>query len=120
MVRRHIRPWPYAALVAVSFAGASVAAATAAERDDYEIRLDRPSKVGETFEFESLAARRSHVVYTIGDAAPEVKDESVGVRVEGVIEVLGVGPKGQTTKLSCKLDACTTTAGKEKPKQLFP
>lgn len=90
--------------------------AAAARADDggetYEIRLDRPSKVGEKYGVSSLVATKTvSKVTTEGEAEPRTVRDSVGIALEGEIEVLAVTPRGAELKVACTVAKCTVTDG---------
>ncbi len=90
----------------------------AARADDdgetFEIRLDRPSKVGEKYGVSSLVATKTiSKITTQGEAQARTVRDSVGIHLEGEIEVLAVTPRGAELKVACTVSKCTVTDGDE-------
>jgi len=84
-----------------------------ADKDkDYVIRFDRPAKAGDSYRLDALSATRLKRVVKAADDEPKTVEESVGVRLEGKVEVLAVTDKGKETKVACTVDNCTVTEGK--------
>jgi hypothetical protein len=95
--------------------GVAVCAARADEDGEtFEIRLDRPSKVGEKYGVSSLVATKTvSKLTTEGEAEPRTVRDSVGINLEGEIEVLAVTPRGAELKVACTVSKCTVTDGGE-------
>src|SRR4051794_31567081 len=103
------------ALLLVPAARPARAAEAAGEKDkDYAVRLDRPAKAGDTYRLEALSATRLKRVVKVADGEPKTEEESVGVRLEGKVEVLAVADKGRETKVACTVETCTVTEGKDR------
>src|SRR5688572_21368369 len=107
--------WIVGAMVFLALAGVALRPARAAEGGEaYEIRLDRASKVGEKYAVSSLVATKTvSKVTTEGEDEPRTVRDSLGVNLEGEIEVLAVTPRGSESKVACTVSKCTVTDGDE-------
>jgi hypothetical protein len=84
------------------------------DAETFEIRLDRPSKVGDKYGVSSLVATKTvSKITTEGEAQPRTVRDSVGIHLEGEIEVLAVTPRGAELKVACTVRKCTITDGGE-------
>lgn len=80
-------------LIVSVLVGLSVHRAAAADDGDksYEIKMDRPAKVGDRYHLEALVATRTtSSVKVEGAADARPVDEAVGIRFEGDVEVAAV------------------------------
>ena len=70
--------------------------------EEYNIRLSRPDKVGDTY-FQSVRAKfELHNMSRVREGLPRTQQEEFSVELEGTIKVLAVDEKNrQATKLSC-------------------
>ena len=109
-------------LVVFSLLLASLPALAVADEagGQYEIRLDRPSKVGEKYGVSSFVATKTvSKVTTEGEDEPRSVRDSVGINLEGEIEVLAVTPRGAELKVACTVGKCTVTDG-DKTQDVIP
>jgi hypothetical protein len=83
------------------------------DAETFEIRLDRPSKVGEKYGVSSLVATKTISRVTTEGEQPRIVRDSVGIQLEGEIEVLAVTPRGAELKVACTFSKCTVTDGDE-------
>ena len=87
--------------------------AAAADESSYEIKMDRPAKVGDKYHLEALAATRTTSTLKVEGKNAPAMDESVGIRFEGDVEVTEVTDKGREKKLSCTVGTCAIKQGKQ-------
>lgn len=79
----------------------------------YEIRLARPSKVGDTVRIEATGATKKTTVLTIDGKEQKPLEELYGISVDGTIKVLEATAKGIETKLSLTIDSCVAKVGEQ-------
>lgn len=111
-MRRSLLPMIWLTCMAV------MAGPDAALAQEYEIRLHRPETVGSKFRFSGEGAMMRKTSITIAGQPKEQPEEGVGIRLEGVIEVLAVTPKGKVSKLSCTVEKCVSEG--DAPQELVP
>jgi hypothetical protein len=101
------RPLALAALIALGVA--TLAQAVAAQ--DYEIKMDRPHKVGDEYAFTSKGQSDDSSTITLGEK--KVSDETKGFsyEIEARAKVLEVNEVGSPRKLSLTITKCTRTEG---------
>jgi len=84
-----------------------------ADGTKYELRLARPSKVGDTFHIDATGATKSSTLLTVGDKEKEPVAELYGISLTGTIKVLEVSKSGAETRLMLKVDTCMATVNKQ-------
>lgn len=96
-------------------------AARAAADDDktYDIRLERPFKVGDRHKVAALGAFRNKLVFRREGEEPRTVDEAAGLRLDGVAEVKEVNKDGRRTRVTVTVGTCTLMVG-DKSKSLLP
>ena len=79
----------------------------------FDIKLTRPSKVGDKFHLEAVGATRKRVVAVVNGEEQKPQDEILGVSVDGTVKVLEVAKNGIETKLSLTIETCIASVGKQ-------
>ncbi|QOV89866.1 hypothetical protein [Humisphaera borealis] len=79
----------------------------------YDIKLARPSKVGDKFRLEAVGATRKRLVAVANGEEQKPQDELLGVSVDGVVKVLEVNKDGVETRLSLTIETCIASVGKQ-------
>lgn len=74
---------------------------TAGER--FTIKLNRPDRVGETYELDARGSTSGERVITIERQAPTTRPFEDSAKLEGKVKVLGVDDAGEATRLSCQI-----------------
>jgi hypothetical protein len=85
-----------------------LAAASSGYAQEYKVVLDRPEKVGQTYQIHGTGKSTQSVTVNVPGAPPQKEDNSFSVQLDGTIKVLEVGEKtGEPTKIECTVSKCT-------------
>lgn len=83
-----------------------------AHAQDYEIRLNRPSKVGDRYHIVTTCSDNSSAIATVDGQAMPPRNELIEAELAGDIEVLEVTPKGQSAKYNLVIEKFVRTDAK--------
>jgi hypothetical protein len=80
-----------------------------AAAQDYEIRLDRPFRVGQEYRLLSTGRQSQKSTLSVGGQAVQVKAEEYSVQFEAAARVLEIDRNGEPSRLSLSVAKCTLT-----------
>ncbi len=103
---------PRPLVLAATMLGLALALAPAAFGRDYEIKFERPFRVGQEFGF-TATGQVTYAITAVSDKTPKKKTQEFAYEVEASAKVLAVDKIGRPTRLSLTLTKCTRTEGKE-------
>jgi len=84
--------------------------AAAGVAKDYQIKMSRSVKVGQTFRYTASGSEKSARTITTGGKAMTKRDD-LAFEVNGIREILTTDEKGEATKVALTIDACVKIEG---------
>lgn len=82
--------------------------------DGYLVRLSRPMKVAQKFQYTSDATLVDSATGTVSGRVKTLTPRTVTVHLDGQSEILAVNPKGKVTKMRITVAECVARSGKER------
>jgi hypothetical protein len=96
--------------LAVVFALVTTGIGQGGDAKTYDVKLHRPSKVGDKVQFTASTSERQTVNATVGGQSRK-QDEKFNAEASGVLEVLAVDSKGNETKITATIEKCVKVDG---------
>lgn len=81
----------------------------ACAQQDYEIKLNRPSKAGDRHRVKANVSQTGRTVVHIGSERTPPRTDEIKIELEAVATVLTVSESGQPTQISYEVAKCTKT-----------
>jgi hypothetical protein len=95
-----------AAIVAVGFLFSSIAAA-----QDYQIKLNRPEKVGNEFRMSAVSSQSTLTTVKAEGGAPQQMNEAGTVALDAGVKVIEIDKNGSPSKIILTVETCTLKKG---------